>query len=220
MVKIKRFCESFVTLFYLFVSSFILLIVLISTIEKKVKQWEKSIQQEIIIKTIPPYILKGKENSKISVEIDGMQKFIFYYNPDIDNDKASVIIDSIIYWSKRYNLDPWLVLAVAAKESSFDQSAMSNAGAIGIMQVMDFWRDEIRKVEGKRVDLYKIDDNIHAGCYVLSHYLKLHGNVKLALAAYNGSIGSDKYPKLVFRLYEKAMKLRKLRGEKDATKNI
>ncbi len=44
--------------------------------------------------------------------------------------------DSIIKYSKEYELDPYYVCAVIWTESKFDSNAESRVGAIGLMQLM------------------------------------------------------------------------------------
>ena len=57
----------------------------------------------------------------------------------------------------RFELSPELILGVIAVESRFDHFAVSNVGAIGLMQVMPFWKD---KLGSKDDNLLKIETNI------------------------------------------------------------
>ena len=92
-------------------------------------------------------------------------------------------------------LDPSLVLAVIHVESLFDTYAISRVGARGIMQVMPFWKHEIGRPEDNLTDL---DTNLRYGCTILRHYLDIErGTWRTALARYNGSVGSNKYPEKV-----------------------
>ncbi len=101
--------------------------------------------------------------------------------------------------ANRVGLDPELVLAVIEVESNFDPWAISHAGAIGLMQVMPFWLDEI----GRPGDnLFDPATNVRMGCEILKHYLDIErGNLIRALARYNGSLGSYRYPRLVLRAW-------------------
>ena len=93
------------------------------------------------------------------------------------------------------NLDPNLVLAVIQIESAFDPFALSHVGAQGIMQVMPFWKNEIGRPED---NLMHTDTNLRYGCTILKFYLdKEKGNMRRALARYNGSLGSNRYPEKV-----------------------
>ena len=102
----------------------------------------------------------------------------------------------------RANLAPELVLAVIETESNFDHYAISVAGAIGLMQIMPFWLDEIGRPND---NLLHIDTNLRYGCTILKFYLeKEKGDLRRALGRYNGSLGRRKYPnKVIDKLSKK-----------------
>lgn len=91
----------------------------------------------------------------------------------------------------RAGLPPELVLAVMEVESAFDRFAISVAGAQGLMQVMPFWLAEI----GRPGDnLHHPGTNLRLGCTILRYYLdRESGDLKRALARYNGSLGKTEY---------------------------
>lgn len=92
-------------------------------------------------------------------------------------------------------LPPGLVMAVIDVESRFDRWAVSYAGAVGLMQIMPFWPEELGM---KRHQLVEVQANIRMGCAILRYYLKYESNdVRKALARYNGSVGRRTYPDLV-----------------------
>ncbi|MCK5639793.1 MAG: lytic transglycosylase domain-containing protein [Gammaproteobacteria bacterium] len=96
----------------------------------------------------------------------------------------------------RAELAPELVLALIEVESNFDQFAISSAGAQGLMQIMPFWLKEIGRTGD---NLFNIRTNLRMGCTILRHYLDIEkGNITRALARYNGSLGSYRYPNKVF----------------------
>lgn len=90
---------------------------------------------------------------------------------------------------------PGLVLATIDVESRFDRFAISSVGALGYMQIMPFWIEEI----GQPGDnLFHTPTNLRLGCTILKFYLdKEKGSYVKALARYNGSIGKPDYPYLV-----------------------
>jgi len=95
----------------------------------------------------------------------------------------------------RVGLAPELILAVIETESNFDHYAISVAGAIGLMQIMPFWLDEIGRPDD---NLLHIDTNLRYGCTILKFYLdKENGDLRRALGRYNGSLGKRKYPNKV-----------------------
>ena len=97
----------------------------------------------------------------------------------------------------RVEIPPELVLAVIETESGFDRFAVSVAGAQGLMQIMPFWLDEIGHPED---NLFHTRTNLRMGCTILKYYIDMEkGDLRKALARYNGSAGKRKYPDKVFR---------------------
>lgn len=98
------------------------------------------------------------------------------------------------------NLPPELVLSVIEVESTFDRYAVSPVGAQGLMQVMPFWKDEIGRSDD---NLTHTPTNLRYGCHILRFYLDREDqNLNRALAAYNGSSGSLRYPNKVRAAWE------------------
>jgi soluble lytic murein transglycosylase-like protein len=89
-------------------------------------------------------------------------------------------------------LPPGLVMAVLDVESRFDPWAVSNAGAVGLMQVMPFWPEQLGM---RRYELTHISANVRMGCAILRYYLEQERrDVRRALERYNGSVGHRDYP--------------------------
>ncbi len=108
-----------------------------------------------------------------------------------DPDERIRILKGVHAEAERHDLAPELVLAVIEVESNFDHYAISYAGALGLMQVMPFWLDEIGRPND---NLFDIDTNLRMGCTILRHYLdKENGDLQRALARYNGSLGRKTY---------------------------
>ncbi len=95
-------------------------------------------------------------------------------------------VDSAINeMAEKYNLDPALLAAMAEQESGFNQSAQSEVGALGIMQLMP------NTAEGLGVDPSDLRGNLEGGAKYLRQMLdKYDGDVEKALAAYNAGPGS------------------------------
>ena len=92
-------------------------------------------------------------------------------------------------------LPPGLVMAIVDAESSFNRWAVSGAGAVGLMQVMPFWPEQLGM---RRYQLVKVVENIRMGCAIFRFYLQRERNdVPRALARYNGSVGRRNYSDLV-----------------------
>jgi len=112
-----------------------------------------------------------------------------------DEEEAATIARWVYVYGKKSRLSPELILGIIAVESQFDHFAVSNVGAVGLMQVMPFWKKEL----GKPADnLLKIETNVRYGCAIIRHYLDRYETLDRALGAYNGSLGRMKYPNKVF----------------------
>ena len=98
--------------------------------------------------------------------------------------------EAVIRYAREYRLSPALLLAVIRAESSFDPTVISKAGAVGLMQLIP----ETAIRHGVR-NLYDTRDNIGGGARHLRYLLdRFHGNIRLALAAYNaGERKVDRY---------------------------
>lgn len=100
---------------------------------------------------------------------------------------------TIAHHSRQQQLDPALISAIIKAESDFDPDAVSRAGAIGLMQLMPQTavRLDVR-------DPFNPEENIAGGARYLRYLLdRFHGNLPLALAAYNaGATRVEQYKTL------------------------
>lgn len=103
-----------------------------------------------------------------------------YDENDPKKGKENRVKNKIIAEAERQGVNPALALAVARNESGFRQSSKSDAGAIGIFQLMP------ATAAGLKVNPYDEDDNIKGGIKYLKAKLKqFNGDEKAALASYN-----------------------------------
>jgi soluble lytic murein transglycosylase-like protein len=111
-----------------------------------------------------------------------------------DRDERMAILQNVFCEANRageIKIPPGLVMALIDVESGFNRYAVSYAGAVGLMQVMPFWPENLGM---RRHQLIKAPENIRMGCAIFRFYLKREGsNVARALARYNGSIGKRMY---------------------------
>lgn len=118
-----------------------------------------------------------------------------------DPDRRFRILRLVHREASRADLPPNIVLAVIQIESAFDRFAISRVGAMGMMQIMPFWKKEIGREQDNLIDL---ETNLRYGCTILKFYLdKEDGRWAPALARYNGSYGKTWYPEKVLTAWQK-----------------
>lgn len=111
--------------------------------------------------------------------------------PSVADRLSQQVRDLLLAAAQKYGVDPNVVMAQAYAESGGNQSAVSSAGAIGVMQL------EPETAAGLGVDPHDLAQNIDGGVRYLSQQFQRFGNYTLALAAYNwgpGRIAVDKDP--------------------------
>jgi soluble lytic murein transglycosylase-like protein len=98
--------------------------------------------------------------------------------------------DSLILEAARvHRVEASLVKAVVAAESAFDETAVSHAGAQGLMQLMPATARHLGVA-----DPFAAHENIDGGARYLREMLDRYGDVSRALAAYNaGPEAVDRY---------------------------
>ncbi len=91
--------------------------------------------------------------------------------------------EHVVEAAKEHKVDPALVHAVIVAESNYNPNAVSDKGAIGLMQVMP---DTGKRYGAKEKDLRVPQKNIRIGVQYLADLIEMFdGDLKLALAAYN-----------------------------------
>jgi soluble lytic murein transglycosylase-like protein len=99
---------------------------------------------------------------------------------------------AVVDLAEAYGWDPYLILSLAWRESTWDQRARSSSGAVGVMQLMPATADWAGPaLVGRETDyVYSAWDNIEIGIAYLSHLRALTGSDYLALAAYFQGLAS------------------------------
>ena len=89
------------------------------------------------------------------------------------------------------HLDPTLILAVMAVESSFNPFAQSPVGAQGLMQVMTKVHDDKYEAFGGRHAAFDPVTNLRVGVQVLKECIARAGSLEAGLRFYVGAANSD-----------------------------
>lgn len=99
--------------------------------------------------------------------------------------------------ARTFDVDPALIAAVIYAESRFQPDAVSEAGAIGLMQLLPETGKWIAATGGERFrvrDLYDPKVNVRYGSFYLGQLLDKYRNVRFALAAYHaGQTNADRW---------------------------
>lgn len=112
--------------------------------------------------------------------------------------------DDVEKISKKYEIDPLVVLSVMREESRFDPNARSVAGARGLLQIMP---QTAYRLDGslklgihKESQIHDIKNNIHLGAYYLKSLFSEFKSLPLTLAAYNaGEVVVKKWEQQAYR---------------------
>jgi soluble lytic murein transglycosylase-like protein len=119
-----------------------------------------------------------------------VKRAIATLNPRLSAKEISTIGDSIVSYSARYGVDPYLVVAVIAAESRFNPNARSYKGAVGLGQLMP------ATAAAHGVDAYDPVANLEVAIRIIKRNLDKYAGRpdqwNLALAGYNAGNGAVK----------------------------
>ena len=140
-----------------------------------------------------------RNNSEILGEITPEEAeiflFILRFSDSMKSSEARKLASLIIDECDKYDLDPYLILAVIQVESEFTPEAVSRKGAIGLMQMMPatgkFVAKELGITYNGKHTLYDPFINVKLGIHYLSFLTDRFDSTENALAAYN--YGPTKY---------------------------
>jgi hypothetical protein len=119
-------------------------------------------------------------------QVARLEDHLFARMPGLDPALHEDLARAILAEAETARVDPLLVLAVIEVESGYDPSAVSSAGALGLMQLLPGTLQ--REVEGLGKDAGDPDDpvaNVRAGVRYLRRCLDSYPDRVVALMAYN-----------------------------------
>ena len=102
--------------------------------------------------------------------------------------------ENVRFFADKYGVESNFVYSVIKCESSFRENAVSDSGAVGIMQIMPKTADFISEnfFDGKDYDLFDVDINIEFGVRYIAYLYEKFGDKRSVLAAYNAGEGNVK----------------------------
>ncbi|WP_155801403.1 transglycosylase SLT domain-containing protein [Jonquetella anthropi] len=120
-----------------------------------------------------------------------ISSFFRRFNPQLSQKTADQYSQYVCEASAHFGVDPALMGALIVRESGAKEKALSRSGAVGLTQVL--WKvhkSTLPKAFSQiktRKDLFEPENNIWAGTWIFSGYLKgAGGNEKAALLRYLG----------------------------------
>jgi len=104
----------------------------------------------------------------------------------VSPDATQNLVRTAYVEGQRLGVDPLLIIAVMAVESSFNPIAESVAGAKGLMQVIPrYHTDKLGRADDSAV--LDPQTNIQVGAQILKEYIQRGGSLAAGLQLYNGS---------------------------------
>jgi Transglycosylase SLT domain len=109
----------------------------------------------------------------------------------VSQPKLKKLVAEAFIAGKKFNIDPTLILAVAAVESNFNQLAVSPMGAQGLMQVRTSVHKNRYESFGGAQAAFNARANMEVGSQILRDYIIRTGSVRKALKYYVGAANSS-----------------------------
>lgn len=105
----------------------------------------------------------------------------------VDHVQAASVVALAFEVADELTIDPLLILAVIAVESSFDAAAQSPRGAQGLMQIRTHLHAALFEAFGGPEAAFEPHANIRVGAELLRGFLSREGSVEAALKLYVGA---------------------------------
>lgn len=136
----------------------------------------------------PFYVMEmAKSAAAIAREAAGSDRPMIYLNIGEPDFTAPPLVAEAYDVGRANKLDPTLILAVMAIESSFNPFAQSPVGAQGLMQVMTQIHSDKYEHFGGQYAAFDPKSNLRVGVKVLSEYVTRTGSVEGGLKWYVGA---------------------------------
>ena len=109
----------------------------------------------------------------------------------VSQDVAFNLVSVAHQAGEELKVDPLLIIAVIAVESSFNPIAESVAGAKGLMQIIPKYHGDKLDEFGGEQAVFDPETNIQVGAQILREYIRRTGSVGIALQMYAGALGDN-----------------------------
>lgn len=106
----------------------------------------------------------------------------------VSGEATAELVGEAFHAAQRTGLDPLLILAVVAIESSFNPIAESTYGAKGLMQVVPRFHLDKLAYQGGEESVLDPRTNIRVGAEILSDYIRRAGDLQGGLQMYAGAV--------------------------------
>lgn len=139
---------------------------------------------------IPDELIDTKAKDQKVLRTRVARKAVAKYVADkykIDDEKSLRVVEKATIVGREAGLDPTLILAVIAVESSFQPHARSKKGAQGLMQVMPRMHDDKYRLFGEHSFSANIDVHLRVGTLILREYIARAGSLHGGLRWYVGA---------------------------------
>ena len=126
--------------------------------------------------------------------VSALTGFLFGYMPYVfKRDTFQKDYEELVEkYSQEFGVDESYVYAVIKVESNFEPNAKSDAGAIGLMQIIDesfVWVSKKLEITDLTFeDMYTPEHSIKYGCFMLSYLYDKYSSYELASAAYHAGM--------------------------------
>src|SRR5262249_45098268 len=155
------------------------------------RAWGSSARVDATIAWV--YNRKGELRRAISLMRRTYPQFLSAGGQELPAEVLQVIFplvywDSIRKYSAQHDLDPYLIAALVAQESTFDAGVRSSANAWGLMQLVPSTGKKLARSVGVRFTMASLtnpETNLRLGTLYFSQLVSQFGGTYYALASYN-----------------------------------
>ena len=112
---------------------------------------------------------------------------IMKLQPRLDPVIAKLVEENTLKYAAEFRLPPRLIIHIINRESGFNPLARSSKGAVGLMQILlKYHGDKLKKLNITPAEAYRVDNNIHLGCWIFREYFDQTHDVEKTLVKYVG----------------------------------